>query len=62
VQYHHLSLHYGHAALALDIDYHGFVSLSEKFEDILLPVDAFLGELCAYLLDKRGGGGGGGTI
>ena len=54
VQYHHLSLHYAHAALALDVDYHGFISRTHKFEDIWVNADEMLAELCAYARAKYG--------
>jgi hypothetical protein len=60
VQYHHLSLHYAHAALALDVDYLGFISPTEKFEDVWVEPDRLLGKLCEYAAAKYGGTGGGG--
>ena len=61
VQFHHLSLHYAHASLALDLDYHGFMSMTgqSKFDDIWLPVDLLLGEVCAYARAKYGRPSGG---
>lgn len=57
VQYHHLSLHYAHMALALDIDYFGFVSPTEKFEDVWVEPDRLLGVLCRYARAKYGAAG-----
>ena len=49
----HLSLHYAHAALGLDLDYHGFISMTKKFDDMLVPVDSFVRSVCTYATARR---------